>query len=666
MYIFAQVILAQVILARSLRSQTMRRRPIFFGTPAKPCGGATGSFSAFSYADDQFPLLTSGSEQARCSNRSYIHAVLHGSQSSCTTSIPGTMATTVTNKVCPNSTTTAIPSMPPTLPPTNPFTTMRHDPTTRKDAQFYAECARLDAQLESSQFEAAKAILNTMDPKFHDGWLHRLSRALKKNIPMVAPITSAPMPKRPLYKKNIIFYHDTIDLPQSTMADGYAGLHSADDLTPFPKQCRYNFWTDLAIAVYGTKEHDSEDHVATISRRRRVIRPSSYVRLSKAVEPGIPTLQTMDQDHRDIYASHSKHTFQYSSYDQQHGSYLRYLSDETPGLIGERGSLTYLLRTTGPPTDATGKRRWQRNHFERIIELSLQQELQSTTQECWTAIVDKYLLYKKFQQSMLCHPTSHTIPTLSPLRQHLNLPSQLASVSTGIAHFPRSHRLWKRHYRSCAFRQTMSLRWDKSAAISTLSQAPPVGHPSFWKFLSAPLFGQHGIPYLNHQHILPVLFSFDASAPNFGLHNQIQSRNVLHFLIRAPLLRQSHEESSSSLREHYDVQPPPSVPYDASAPIFRLRSHLANSFFSSSCHLGNNFLTEFFGICSRTDFPYGTFERSFFGLPRIRQQTVCMGILVDTYCGISSLNLFPHTQKAEPVCAHTGSFVVESMYGQKT
>lgn len=491
----------------------MRRTPMFFGTPPHLCRNSLDAMrsTTYAYGEAQFPPLP---------------------QQRTIPSLPalGGQVPSYRQKLLADQR-----DLPRMLPRPNPFTTTCTIPS-RRDSQFSDKCMRLDAQLESSQFEAAKAILNTMDPKFHDSWLHRLSRALKKNIPMVAPTTSAPMPKRPLYKKNIIFYHDTIDLPQSTMTDGYAGLNSADDLTPFPKQCRYNFWTDLAIAVYGTKENGLEDQVATISRRRRVIRPSSYVRLSKAVEPGIPTLQAMDQDHRDIYASHSKHAFQYSSYDQQHGSYLRYLSDETPGLTGEMGSLTYLLKTAGPPADATGKRRWQRNHFERIIELSLQQELQNTTQECWTAIVDKHLLYKKFQQSILCHSTSHTIPTLSPLQQHLNLPSQLASVGTGIAHFPRSHRLWKRHYRSCAFRQNMSLRWDKSAAISTLSQASPIGHLCFWEFLSAPLFGQHGISYLNHQHILPVLFSFDASAPNFGLRNQIQSRNILHFLIRAPHL----------------------------------------------------------------------------------------------------------------------------------
>ena len=152
----------------------MRRVSLFFGTPAMPSQSMCGNIGSYTYNAAAFPVLDPGqvtstsSTSSEASSRTYLQAALHSS----------------------------------TMTPTrSPFSNTQ-TPLTRRDHQFQVECTKLDAALESYQYEGAKIILANMLSNDHTEWLKRLQHCLASNIPMTAPV---PPPKNTT--TNAVFAH---------------------------------------------------------------------------------------------------------------------------------------------------------------------------------------------------------------------------------------------------------------------------------------------------------------------------------------------------------------------------------------------------------------------------------------------------------------------------
>lgn len=65
----------------------------------------------------------------------------------------------------------------------------------------------------------------------HDQWLKRLSIAWRNNIPLVAPAKAVPLPKKAVYKKTFIYYHNVVERLAPT-PQGYKDIAIQHGLLP--------------------------------------------------------------------------------------------------------------------------------------------------------------------------------------------------------------------------------------------------------------------------------------------------------------------------------------------------------------------------------------------------------------------------------------------------
>lgn len=518
----------------------MQRRPLLFGTPSVPPRQAMGSLGTFTYDGSMFPMLCSST-----STNPYA-----------ATSAKPTYASVLGPEQAPKAT----PSPPiPTVAPT------------RKDHQFQELCDEIRTNLYESQFTTAKLLLSCIPTTAHDAWLQRLAQAMAGETIMVqAPIASP----KPYYKR--VFrphFTDPVPLPATPLITRKPVLHTFTS----PRSRHYDIWTDRTLATYADGPHSQDDHLAAIpreTRHRKVCRPSSYARPT-SLRPTLEKLPCKKDEavllaDSSVQRPQSRHTYQFSSYERQHGNYQRFLDQD----VTQQETMQFHHATA--PQDHKGQSRYRNMHFRKKLDTYLQQKLSTTPATQWVPILTEIELSLLFWSSTTTnskmqyhHPTSD-----KEKRDTAAAPSETKPIGLGIAHFPRRHRLRLQRRFQRAQRALAQLCTDYFDFPSALSFEQHGFQTTYLSQLlddlpSALTFEQHG--FLPQPYSPSLIFCVNSmhmilSAPRFWQHESLLQ---LLFLF-LPGMKLTHRFSCPLLlnpasalhfQQHLDsnpILPPPS------------------------------------------------------------------------------------------------------------
>ncbi len=501
---------------------------------------------------------------------------------------------------------------------------------TRRDYQFQVQCAKLDAKLETYQYEGAKTILATMLSNDHTEWLKRLQHCLTHNAPMTEP--TPPPTKKHYYKRSFRTYYVDTFVPPVPVS--FVTVHSNT------KPKHYNYWTDAAIYVYGDSlplSSSSNDPIEN-TRKPKYTRPSSYVKKPSWV-PLRTSLEAESIPDENVTASRpfgSKHTYQYLSHHKQHDSYTKFLvEDDTLHLDYARRQSNY---------DSTGNFRKQQQHLWRSLDAYLRRELATRTISTWLPILQQVTTMTTFLQTMKRSnriPQQNNVASDKPRvpTHDTGLGINRCHIGTGIDHHKPTHRLQKRHQRYLAFVQSVAEHLSSNAFT-------PLRAPTLRQHQSYPCFA-----YSTN--------SLASSAPSLRQHSSIVAL-ANHFLTEtaiAPVdFRQHHvlDPSRKADNAHpFELHRFPCTMYIS--PYFQ-ESSLTNPDgpgnillfdINTTIHHGSleNFqVTLTGGISNPTSFPYSHSRYFSHSIYSTYSDEHCshMGKTLDTYCRIFKHTFFPH------------------------